>query len=133
MLHSQRCLQIPGGSSVAFVGATGAGKSTILRLLFRFYDPASGSILLDGQDLRSLAQHSLRIHVGVVPQDTVLFNDTIRYNIAYGRPSASHEVLASFLLRQLLRVLLFASVSAMVSAYQHGEVASITPLSRTLV
>jgi ABC-type transport system involved in Fe-S cluster assembly fused permease/ATPase subunit len=80
-----------------------------------------------------MAQHSLRIHVGVVPQDTVLFNDTIRYNIAYGRPSASLEVRASFLLRQLLRVLLFASVSAMDSAVQHGEVASITPLSRTLV
>jgi ATP-binding cassette, subfamily B, heavy metal transporter len=85
-------VQIPPGSSVAFVGATGAGKSTILRLLFRFYDPSSGAILIDGQDLRTVTQHSLRQQIGVVPQDTVLFNDTIRYNVGYGRPDATPQV-----------------------------------------
>jgi ATP-binding cassette subfamily B protein len=74
---------------LAIVGPTGAGKSTISRLLFRFYDVTGGRVLVDGQDVRGLTQHSLRAAIGVVPQDTVLFNDTIRYNIAYGRPGAS--------------------------------------------
>jgi len=78
----------PGGS-VAIVGPTGAGKSTISRLLFRFYDVTGGRILIDGHDIRDLTQDSLRAAMGVVPQDTVLFNDTIRYNIAYGRPGAT--------------------------------------------
>ena len=95
-------MQIPAGSSVAFVGATGAGKSTILRLLFRFYDPSSGSIRFDGQDLRTVTQKSLRQHIGVVPQDTVLFNDTIQYNIAYGRPGASHQVSTCHLVRAIV-------------------------------
>ena len=77
------------GSKLAIVGPTGAGKSTISRLLFRFYDATGGRILIDGQDVRSVTQDSLRAAVGVVPQDTVLFNDTIRYNIAYGRVGAS--------------------------------------------
>ncbi|MFC4167567.1 ABCB family ABC transporter ATP-binding protein/permease, partial [Teichococcus aestuarii] len=84
-------LSVPAGRTLAIVGPTGAGKSTISRLLFRFYDAQSGEILLDGQDIRSVTQESLRAAVGVVPQDTVLFNDTIRYNIAYGRPGASEE------------------------------------------
>jgi ATP-binding cassette subfamily B protein len=82
---------VPPGRTLAVVGPTGAGKSTISRLLFRFYDATSGRILVDGQDTRSVRQQSLRAAIGVVPQDTVLFNDTIRYNIAYGRPDATEE------------------------------------------
>lgn len=80
---------IPAGKTVAVVGTSGAGKSTIARLLFRFYDADSGAILVDGQDVRSVTQASLRAAIGVVPQDTVLFNDTIHYNIGYGRPGAT--------------------------------------------
>ena len=80
---------VPAGRKLAIVGPTGAGKSTISRLLFRFYDPTGGAILIDGQDIRAVTQASLRAAIGVVPQDTVLFNDTIRYNIAYGRPDAT--------------------------------------------
>ncbi len=82
---------IAPGKSLAIVGPTGAGKSTISRLLFRFYDVTGGRVLFDGQDVRDVTQDSLRAAIGVVPQDTVLFNDTIRYNIAYGRPDASQE------------------------------------------
>ena len=81
----------PAGSKLAIVGPTGAGKSTISRLLFRFYDVTEGSVEIDGIDVRDLTQQSLRAAIGVVPQDTVLFNDTIGYNIAYGRPGASQE------------------------------------------
>ncbi len=77
------------GTTTAVVGASGAGKSTLARLLYRFYDVASGRITIDGQDLREVTQSSLRAAIGIVPQDTVLFNDTIRYNIGYGRPGAS--------------------------------------------
>src|SRR5271169_5479304 len=77
------------GATVAIVGPSGAGKSTIARLLFRFYDVNAGSIEIDGQDIRNVTQDSLRRAIGVVPQDTVLFNDTIYYNIAYGRPGAT--------------------------------------------
>ena len=80
--------RVPPGGSVAIVGPTGAGKSTVSRLLFRFYDVTGGRVLIDGHDIRDLTQDSLRAAMGVVPQDTVLFNDTIRYNIAYGRPGA---------------------------------------------
>jgi ATP-binding cassette subfamily B protein len=80
---------IPAGKTVAAVGSSGAGKSTLARLLFRFYDVDSGSITIDGQDIRRVTQDSLRAAIGVVPQDTVLFNDSIYYNIAYGRPDAS--------------------------------------------
>ena len=79
------------GETIAVVGPTGAGKSTISRLLFRFYDVNAGSVRIDGLDVRDITQTSLRAAIGVVPQDTVLFNDTIRYNIAYGRPGASDE------------------------------------------
>jgi ATP-binding cassette subfamily B protein len=82
-------LEIPAGQQVAIVGPSGAGKSTIGRLLFRFYDPLSGRILIDGQDIRTVTQESLRRAIGIVPQDSVLFNDTIGYNIAYGRDGAS--------------------------------------------
>ncbi|RQW39080.1 MULTISPECIES: ABC transporter ATP-binding protein/permease [unclassified Novosphingobium] len=80
---------VPAGSRVAIVGPSGAGKSTIARLLFRFYDPGSGRILIDGQDIAGVTQASLRAAIGIVPQDSVLFNDTIGYNIAYGREGAT--------------------------------------------
>lgn len=82
---------IPAGRKVAVVGASGAGKSTLSRLLFRFYDVTGGRVLIDGQDIRQVSQSSLRAAVGMVPQDTVLFNDSLYYNIAYGRPDASRE------------------------------------------
>lgn len=80
---------IPAGTTTAIVGRSGAGKSTLSRLLFRFYDVQSGQILLDGQDIRAVTQTSVRQAIGIVPQDTVLFNDTIAYNIRYGKPGAS--------------------------------------------
>ena len=80
---------IAPGKKLAVVGASGAGKSTVARLLFRFYDPDHGAVRINGQDLRKVSQESLRRLIGVVPQDTVLFNDTIEYNIAYGRPGAT--------------------------------------------
>ena len=82
-------LEVPPGHTVAVVGHSGSGKSTLARLLYRFYDVDSGHIRIDGQDLRELTQDSVRGAIGIVPQDTVLFNDSIRYNIRYGRPSAS--------------------------------------------
>ena len=81
--------RVAPGHTLAIVGPTGAGKSTISRLLFRFYDTTAGAVLVDGTDVRQLSQGSLRAAIGVVPQDTVLFNDTVLYNIAYGRPGAS--------------------------------------------
>ena len=83
--------RVAPGNTVAIVGSSGAGKSTVSRILFRFYDVAAGSVRIDGQDIRDVSQASLRAAIGVVPQDTVLFNDTIYYNIAYGRPEASRE------------------------------------------
>lgn len=83
--------EIPGGKTVAVVGPSGSGKSTLSRLLFRFYDVQEGAIKIDGQDIREISQGSLRREIGIVPQDTVLFNDTIFYNIWYGRTSASKE------------------------------------------
>ncbi len=80
---------VPAGHTVAVVGSSGAGKSTLSRLLFRFYDIQKGSITIDGQDIRDVTQNSVRASLGIVPQDTVLFNDTIRYNIAYGRPGST--------------------------------------------
>ncbi|WP_121062082.1 ABCB family ABC transporter ATP-binding protein/permease [Chachezhania antarctica] len=84
-------LTVPAGKTVAIVGATGSGKSTIGRLLFRFYEVTGGAIEIDGQDIRSVTQDSLHRAIGVVPQDTVLFNDTIRYNIGYGRDGATQD------------------------------------------
>lgn len=84
-------LDVPAGQNVAIVGPSGSGKSTIGRLLFRFYDVTGGTLTIDGQDVRDVTQTSLHDAIGVVPQDTVLFNDTIRYNIAYGKDGASHS------------------------------------------
>ncbi len=83
--------EIPAGKTVAVVGPSGSGKSTLARLLFRFYDVGSGHITIDGQDIRRVTQHSVRRALGIVPQDTVLFNDTVRYNIAYGRTDATEQ------------------------------------------
>ncbi len=95
ILH-ELSFEIPAGKTVAVVGPSGAGKSTLARLLYRFYDVNAGRISIDGQDIRAVTQASLRAAIGIVPQDTVLFNDTVEYNIAYGRPGASHaEVVAA--------------------------------------
>jgi ABC-type transport system involved in Fe-S cluster assembly fused permease/ATPase subunit len=83
--------EIPAGKTVAVVGPSGSGKSTLARLLFRFYDVQSGQILIAGQDIKQVTQASVRLSLGIVPQDTVLFNDTVAYNIAYGKPGATHE------------------------------------------
>ena len=83
--------EVPAGKMVAIVGPSGAGKSTVSRILLRFYDVAGGRVTIDGQDIRDVTQVSLRAALGVVPQDTVLFNDTILYNIRYGRPEATRR------------------------------------------
>jgi ATP-binding cassette, subfamily B, heavy metal transporter len=83
--------KVPAGQTVAIVGPSGAGKSTVSRLIFRFYDTTAGSILIDGQEIKSVSQKSLRAAIGIVPQDTVLFNDSIAYNIHYGRVSSTHD------------------------------------------
>lgn len=85
--------EAPGGAFVGIVGPSGAGKSTILKLLFRFYDPSSGRVLVDGQDVRAVKQNSLRAALGLVPQEVVLFNDTLRYNLAYAKPDASDDAI----------------------------------------
>jgi len=104
--------EVPAGKTVAIVGPTGAGKSTISRLLYRFYDVTGGAITIDGQDLRDITQKSLRDAIGMVPQDTVLFNETIGYNIEYGRPGASDaEVRAAADMAQ---------VGAFIEALPHG-------------
>jgi ATP-binding cassette subfamily B protein len=84
-------LTIAAGKTAAVVGHSGSGKSTLARLLFRFYDATNGSVRLNGSDIRALTQNSVRAAIGIVPQDTVLFNDSIYYNINYGRPAASHD------------------------------------------
>jgi ATP-binding cassette subfamily B protein len=83
--------KVAAGRKIAIVGPSGAGKSTISRILFRFYDVDDGYVTIDGQKIEDITQDSLRAAIGIVPQDTVLFNDTIRYNIKYGRPSATNE------------------------------------------
>ncbi|PKQ05390.1 MAG: metal ABC transporter permease, partial [Alphaproteobacteria bacterium HGW-Alphaproteobacteria-11] len=94
--------RVPAGRTLAIVGPSGAGKSTISRILYRFYDIAEGSVRIDGQDIRDVTQTTLRAAIGMVPQDTVLFNDTIRYNIRYGRPDATDaEVEAAARLAQI--------------------------------
>jgi ATP-binding cassette subfamily B protein len=108
---------IPAGTTTAVVGHSGSGKSTLSRLLYRFYDVNGGRIMIDGQDLRDVTQASLRSAIGIVPQDTVLFNDTIEYNIAYGRPGASHEEI----------------VAAAKAAYIHDFIESLPDGYRTMV
>jgi ATP-binding cassette subfamily B protein len=94
--------EIPSGAFVGIAGPSGAGKSTILKLLFRFYDPASGRILVDGQDIRTVTQASLRARLGLVPQEVALFNDTLRFNIGYAKPGASDaEIMAAAARAQL--------------------------------
>ncbi len=95
-------LSIPAGRTVAVVGPSGSGKSTLGRLLYRFYDIGAGRITVDGQDIRDIQQASLRAAIGIVPQDTVLFNDSIEYNIGYGRPGATHdEIVAAARMAQI--------------------------------
>ena len=89
MILKDVSFRVSAGKRVAIVGPSGAGKSTISRLLFRFYDVAEGAVMIDGQDVRHVTQESVRAAIGIVPQDTVLFNDTVYYNIAYGRSGAS--------------------------------------------
>ncbi|OQX40468.1 MAG: metal ABC transporter permease, partial [Candidatus Sedimenticola endophacoides] len=103
---------IGAGEKVAVVGHSGAGKSTLSRLLFRFYDVSAGRVSIDGQDLRGLTQESLRAAIGIVPQDTVLFNDTIYYNIAYGRPGASRE--------EVRRAAVMAHIDAFIESLPQG-------------
>src|SRR5690606_27756595 len=101
ILHDVDFTMAPG-TTTAVVGASGAGKSTLARLLFRFYDGGARRVTIDAQDLREVTQSSLRAAIGIVPQDTVLFNDTIRYNIGYGRPGAAqHEIEAAARAAQL--------------------------------
>jgi len=85
--------EVPAGKTVAVVGPSGAGKSTLTRLMFRFYDVSDGRITIDGQDIRDVTQNSLRRDIGIVPQDTVLFNDTIAYNVSYGRPGSDQSAI----------------------------------------
>jgi ATP-binding cassette subfamily B protein len=108
---------IPAGTTTAVVGHSGSGKSTLSRLLFRFYDVNDGAITIDGQDIRDVTQASLRAAIGIVPQDTVLFNDTIEYNIAYGRPGASHDEI----------------VAAAKAAYIHDFIETLPDGYRTMV
>jgi len=93
---------IPAGRTVAVVGPSGGGKSTLARLLYRFYEASDGRITIDGQDIRDVQQETLRSAIAIVPQDTVLFNDSIEYNIAYGKPGATHdEIVAAARLAQI--------------------------------
>jgi ATP-binding cassette subfamily B protein len=103
---------VPAGKMVAIVGPSGAGKSTLSRILFRFYDIDTGSVTIDGQDIREVKQDSLRAAIGVVPQDTVLFNDTIFYNIKYGRFDASDE--------EVYAAAKLAQIDAFIRTLPHG-------------
>ncbi len=104
--------EAPGGAFIGIVGPSGAGKSTLLKLLFRFYDTDAGRILIDGQDLRDLSQASLRSHLGLVPQDVALFNDTLRMNIGYAKPEASDE--------EILEAARRAQLGDFIDALPHG-------------
>lgn len=104
--------EIPPGKKVAIVGSSGAGKSTLSRLLFRFYDVDGGRILINGQDIREVSQQSVRAAIGIVPQDTVLFNDTIYYNIAYAKPDASRE--------EVIRAATMAHIHAFIESIPQG-------------
>jgi ATP-binding cassette subfamily B protein len=103
---------VPAGKTIAVVGPSGAGKSTISRLIYRFYDVTSGRVTVDGQDVRDVTQQSLRAAIGMVPQDTVLFNDTIAYNIRYGRPDATDE--------EVRAAASMAQIGAFIESLPHG-------------
>ncbi len=103
---------IPAGHNIAVVGPSGSGKSTLGRLLYRFYDVTAGRILIDGQDIRAVQQKSVRAAIGIVPQDTVLFNDTIEYNIAYGRPGATHD--------EIVQAAMLAQIHDFIASLPHG-------------
>ena len=103
---------MPAGSRTAIVGPSGAGKSTLARLLFRFYDPWAGRILIDGQNIAGVTQESLRARIGIVPQDSVLFNDTIGYNIAYGRGGSTHD--------EIVRAAEDAAIAALIARLPDG-------------
>jgi ATP-binding cassette subfamily B protein len=105
-------LDVPAGTSLAVVGPSGAGKSTLARLLYRFYDPTAGRIMIDGQDIAEVQQSSLRSAIGIVPQDTVLFNDTIGYNIGYGREGADQA--------EIEQAAKGAAIDAFIAALPHG-------------
>jgi len=111
--------EVPAGKTVAVVGASGADKSTLARLLYRFYDVSGGRISIDGQDIRAVTQAALRASIGIVPQDTVLFNDTVEYNIAYGRPGAGRAE--------------FEAAAAAASAHIHDVIASTPQGYATMV
>jgi len=104
--------EVQPGQTLAIVGPTGSGKTTIMRLLFRFFDVNQGAILFDGQDIRKVAQRSLRKNIGVVPQDTVLFNDTIENNIKYARPEAS--------MQEVKTAATLAEIDEQISAFPDG-------------
>ncbi|MBX9897511.1 MAG: ABC transporter ATP-binding protein/permease [Qipengyuania sp.] len=104
--------EVPAGSRTAIVGPSGAGKSTLARLLFRFYDPWAGRILIDGQNIAGVTQESLRARIGIVPQDSVLFNDTIGYNIAYGRGGSTHD--------EIVRAAEDAAIAALIARLPDG-------------
>ncbi|MCC9624574.1 ABC transporter ATP-binding protein/permease [Thalassospira sp. MA62] len=104
--------EVPAGKTVAVVGPSGAGKSTLTRLMFRFYDVSEGRITIDGQDIRNVTQNSLRREIGIVPQDTVLFNDTIAYNISYGRPGADQD--------EIEKVAKLASIDGFIAGLPEG-------------
>jgi len=105
-------LTVPAGKTLALVGGSGAGKSTLTRLLFRFYDPQDGRITIDGQDIASVSQRSLREQIGIVPQDTVLFNDTLRQNLAYANPEATEA--------DLLEAIRLASLTTLIEQCPEG-------------
>jgi ATP-binding cassette subfamily B protein len=109
--------EVPAGKMLAIVGPSGAGKSTISRILLRFYDVAGGRVSIDGHDIREVTQASLRAQIGVVPQDTVLFNDTILYNIQYGRPDASLE--------EVRKAAAMAQIDAFVEALPDGYLTTV--------
>jgi ATP-binding cassette subfamily B protein len=108
---------IPAGRTVALVGPSGSGKSTLARLLYRFYDVSGGRITIDAQDLRAVQQASVRAAIAIVPQDTVLFNDSIEYNIAYGRPGATHE--------EIVAAAQLAQIHEFVAALPEGYATSV--------
>ena len=124
---------IGAGRTTALVGSTGSGKSTVARLLFRYYDPREGAVIIDGQDVRSLTQTSLRGAIGIVPQDAVLFNESIRYNIAYGRPGASEaEIIAAAKAAQIKTLGESQAAMAAAKAAREKEAADMTARAEKL-